>query len=171
MDDKDMKKTPEAPKPVSETPPGADPLPMPSQAQPERQLHPILSNKRLAEAKAAARKQLEEDRAKAAYASAYKEELQRLKIEEGLVVGGTRDEMVEVVIELVEPHVNSCLLVNFKAYWHGRTYTVPRHVADSLREQMWRLSAYTSKEIKGEKRVEFYRTQRAPVLKPSHAAA
>ena len=131
----------------------------------------VLTHKDIEEAKGAARKALEEDRRKSARKAIYNAELQRLKVEEGMVVGGARDEMVEVLIDLVEPHVNSCLLVNFKPYWHGRTYTVPRHVADSLHEQMWRLKDYTSREIKGEKRAEFYRTQRAAVLKPSSVAA
>ncbi len=144
----DAKKPPEAPKAAL----APDPRDL-------HTLHPILSDAEVRDAQKAARKLVDDERHTLARKTLIADERERLKQEEGLVVGGARDELVDLLIDLVEPEANSPLTVNGKPYHHGHTVRVPRHVADSLREMMWRLRAYTSRELKGETRNEFYRSQ------------
>lgn len=63
-------------------------------------------------------------------------EKQRLLREEGLTTGnGHQDEILSITIDVAAyaPYIN----INGQCYWHGRTYQVPRHVADTLRDQMF----------------------------------
>jgi len=86
-------------------------------------------------AKAKARTKVEAERKKAALARIEAEETDRLKVEEGLVTGDeAKDEMVNITIDL--PEYATDIKINMRPYWHGHTYLVPRHVADTLREQM-----------------------------------
>lgn len=91
------------------------------------------------------------------------QEMRRLKMEEGLVVGGVLDEMVNVTMDLAEHSAN--VLINMQAYWHGRTYTVPRHVANTLAEVMYRGWCHQY-EIDGKSRRQFYQAHRATTLSP-----
>jgi cell division septum initiation protein DivIVA len=46
------------------------------------------------------------------------------------------DELVTCTLDLAEH--SDCIRINGHQFWHGHTYTVPRHVANSLREMQQR---------------------------------
>lgn len=99
--------------------------------------HPLLSDKEVADAVAEARARVRKEAVAAAKKKVIDDEVLRLKREDGKHTGdGVRDEMVPIYIDLAEH--SSHLSVNGEPFWHGFTYTVPRHVANSLREQMAR---------------------------------
>lgn len=106
----------------------------------DKRLHPILTNEELATARAEAEKRVLAARHKAAYDRAISEEEDRLRREEGLTTGDpARDEPVWITIDL--PTFTPYLMVNGpmgKIYWHGKSYKVARHVADSLSEMIHR---------------------------------
>lgn len=106
----------------------------------EERLHPILSNTEVRAAQAKARSKIDAERKAAAAADIEERETERLRLEEGLTTGiSERDEIVNVTIDL--PLYSDKILVNGPrgvVYWHGHTYPVPRHVADSLNENMSR---------------------------------
>lgn len=106
-------------------------------ADDEPRLHPILSNKeyRAAEAKALARMEKED---KTAAAKLVEEALiEKVRGKRGLVTGNPiLDEQVEIHLDLAE--FADRLVINGTTYMHGGTYTVPRHVANSLREMQTR---------------------------------
>lgn len=95
--------------------------------------HPILNPEQVAAALAKARKLVEDQRIKAATQALVEAEVDRLKQEEGLVTGiEAKDEMVTITLDLAE-HSDKITLSG-RPYWHGHTYTVPRHIADTLRD-------------------------------------
>lgn len=109
--------------------------------EPKQRLHPILSDKQVLEARAKAREVIEKERVAAAMKDVERQETDRLRREEGLTTGiGMMDEIVDVTIDL--PRSALYIMVNGprgSLYWHGHTYSVPRHVANSLSENMFRL--------------------------------
>lgn len=126
--------------------------------------HKILTNAQFRAAQKVALEELEEERRKEATKVVVKAEKDRLAREQGLVVGGELQEPETIVINLVDPDINSCLMVNGEPFWHGQAYTRPRHFCNSLREMMNRLERYTAREIRGEKLSEFYMRGRATQL-------
>ena len=100
-------------------------------------LHPILSNKeyRAAEAKALARIERED---KATAAKMVEEALvEKVRGKKGLVTGNPiLDEQVEIHLDLAE--YTDRITINGVSYMHNGTYTVPRHVANTLREMQSR---------------------------------
>ena len=137
---------------------------------PEEDLsHPILSPEQVKEARAKARDKVTAARTKAAMQALMDEETLRLEREEGFTTGAAvNDEVVRMTLDLA-PFQRSAnggcgLTVNFKTYEHGVTYTVPRHVANSLREMQangWRHEA----TVKGKSLSDYY--QRAEEAKIS----
>ena len=96
-------------------------------------LHPILSNADYKAAQAKARVKLDKERHAKAMKAVEEAEMERLKMEEGMVTGdGVKDQMVKITLNLA-PHSED-IKINGRAHWHGHTYTVPRHVADTMRE-------------------------------------
>jgi hypothetical protein len=95
------------------------------------------------------------------------EETQRLRNEEGLTTGNRHaDEIVAITVDVASfaPHI----CINGQAYWHGKTYMVPRHVADTLREQMWNTWRHQA-EIDGKSRAAFYAEKHvADLYKPGN---
>lgn len=82
------------------------------------------------------------------------DEKQRLRNEEGLTTGNRHaDEIVNITIDL--PIFAPNIVINRQAYWHGATYGVPRHVADTLRDQMFKSWEHQS-TIEGRSKAEFY---------------
>lgn len=82
------------------------------------------------------------------------DETQRLRTEEGLTTGNAHsDEIVNITIDL--PLFTPNIIINMKAYWHGSTYPVPRHVADTLRAQMFDSWKHQS-QIDGKSAQQFY---------------
>lgn len=108
----------------------------------EERLHPILTNEQVLEARAKARKAIEAQRVAAAMKAEEAKETDRLRNEEGFTSGvDYLDELVSITIDL--PRSAPYIMVNGprgSIYWHGVTYpAVPRHVANSLSETMFRL--------------------------------
>lgn len=130
----------------------------------EERLHPLLSNEEVLEARAEARKQVEAAQRKAAKKKIIDDETQRLRTEEGLVTGdGTKDQMVRIALDLA-PH-SPFIVLNHRPYYHAQTYTVPRHVAETLREIQqngWR----HQDEIDGKTIKEHYQRARSTGLSP-----
>lgn len=125
---------------------------------------PILTNEEIA----AIRKQAREDILKLRKSNAKTQFLEaekaRLLREEGMTTGTTaKDQMVRITIKLAEYAGN--ILINGRPYWHGHTYTVPRHVAENLREIMQRTEIHQA-EIDGKGLRSFYAKQHETVLSP-----
>lgn len=99
----------------------------------EVRLHPVLSNVefRAAEAKALARIDKED---KAAAMKAVEEEMiEKIRGKKGMLTGNAiMDEMVEIHLDLAEFAAD--IRINGVIYPHGGTFTVPRHVANTMRE-------------------------------------
>lgn len=139
---------------------------MAEKQKPEERLHPILSNEEVLEARAKARASIEAEQKKRALKTVQDEEVQRLKREEGLVSGDkVKDEMVSITID-VAPYTDR-IIMNFRdTYLHGRTYTVPRHVADAIRDIMWQTKKHEH-DTKDENLYTFYGKQRSTTLSPA----
>jgi hypothetical protein len=119
---------------------------------------PILSAAEIAEIKKKAKTKILAERKVAAEDDLMKREMQRLKNEEGLVTGNSHaDEMVTITIDL--PNFAPSLVVNMRPYWHGHTYTVARHVAESLRSNMFSCWRHQN-EIDGKSAADFYAQRR-----------
>jgi hypothetical protein len=121
----------------------------------EERLHPVLSNVEVLEARKKARARLDAERKKAALKAVEEAELERLREEEGMAAEGTAGEMVTITVDL--PEFGNRLVVNSRPYWHGHSYTVPRHVSDSLRETMFRMWRHQETEIEGRNLTQAYR--------------
>lgn len=110
----------------------------------EVRLHTILSNDEVRAAQASARKKVEAERRLAAIAQLEAEETDRLRIEDGLTTGiDLMDEIVDITVTLA-PYAEK-ISINGplgKHYWHGKTYAVPRHVANTLQEIMQRMNRH-----------------------------
>lgn len=107
--------------------------------QGEERLHPILSNEQVMEARAKARKAIEAQRVAAAMKAEEEKETRRLSREEGLTTGvGYLEEIVHVAIDLPRSSPHISLNGGTRVYWHGQGYDVPRHIANSLAETMYR---------------------------------
>ncbi len=130
----------------------------------ETRLHPVLSNEEYNAARSAARKKLDDQQKKAALKQVEEVELQRLKEEEGLSVGGVQDEIVDVTIDLAE-YSGKTVLDN-KVYWHGRTYTVPRHIAASIAEIIFRTHRHQELEIDGKNLTQHAFQRRNTTISP-----
>jgi hypothetical protein len=99
----------------------------------EERLHPVLSNAEVLEIRAAAARKLEEERHKAAKKQLEAETLAELRRDANLLTGdGIKDEIVTVTMDLAEH--SACVNLDGRQYWHGQSYDVPRHVADTLRD-------------------------------------
>lgn len=127
-------------------------------------LHPILSNEEVEEAKAEARKMIEAAQVKAAKKKIIDDETQRLRNEEGMVTGdGVKDQMVRISLDLA-PH-SPFIVLNHRPYYHAQTYTVPRHVAETLREIQQRGWRHQD-EIDGKSLAQHYQRAHATGLSP-----
>lgn len=99
--------------------------------------HPILSVEEQRKAIATARARVSADAKKEALKQFEAQVYDRERGRTGLRTGDpAKDEPVSVTLDLAEH--SSCITLNGAPYWHGFTYTVPRHVADTLREIMSR---------------------------------
>ncbi len=120
-----------APEPAKPRRRRAEPAVTASEEEPR--LHPILSNADVLAARAKAKARLDKERHAAAMKAVEEAEAERLRVEEGLVTGdGAKDELVEMTLDLAQHSQN--ITLNGRPYWHGFTYKVPRHVADTLRD-------------------------------------
>ena len=126
--------------------------------------HPVLSDQEVSDAKAAARAAVDKERKAAAIKQVVSEETARLQREEGLVSGDpVKDEMVRVTIDL--PEYSASIRINGEDFYHSHTYTLPRHVANSLREIMQRAWLH-QEEIDGKTLAQNMLTRRDTKLTP-----
>jgi len=129
--------------------------------------HPVLTDEQFQKAQQKARERVEKERVEAAMKEIEDKEYGKAQRAAGMSKSDLKDDMVSITIDLVDPDINSCLMINFKQYWHGQTYEVPRHLADYIQSQSFNLARYTSREIEGKKDREFYRKKRNITLGPS----
>lgn len=95
--------------------------------------HPLLSEKEVAQAIVEARERVRKEQIAEAKKKVIDEEVLRLKREAGKHTGeGVKDELVWVTLDLAE-HCDR-IVINHEPFYHGFTYHVPRHVANTLRE-------------------------------------
>lgn len=126
--------------------------------------HPLLTYGEVAEVRAKARAEILAKQKASAKASLLKSETARLAAEEGLITGSSiKDEVVNITLDLAE-HSDK-LVINFQPYYHGFTYTVPRHVADSLAEMQMRGWRHQD-EIDGKDLTQHYQRARHTILSP-----
>lgn len=126
--------------------------------------HPMLTKVEVEEIRKEARSKIDAQRKKSAKQQLLEIETARLAAEDGLVTGiGAQDEMVSITIDLAE--YGASIVINMRPYWHAQTYTVPRHVAETLREIMQRTHMHQN-EIDGKSRTHFYQQNRATELSP-----
>src|SRR6185437_15513373 len=98
--------------------------------------HPVLTDEQYQKAQQKARDRVDKERIEAAMKEieekTYTDEQRAL----GISKSDLKDDLVSITIDLVDPDINSCLVINFKQWWHGQTYhNVPRHVADYIQMQ------------------------------------
>ena len=95
---------------------------------------PLLSTEEIEAAKAEARERVRAKKVKEAKAAIVAAEMKRIEREDGMKAGDAdMDELVPILIDL--PEFAPCLSLNIDdKFYHGHTYTLPRHVCNSLRE-------------------------------------
>lgn len=99
--------------------------------------HPILTVDEQRDAIAAAHKRVDADAKKEAKKALEQSIYDAQRGKTGLRTGNpSLDELVTCTLDLAEH--SDCLRINGHQFWHGHTYTVPRHVAASLREMQQR---------------------------------
>jgi hypothetical protein len=115
---------------------------------------PLFTDKEIAAIKAKAREEIITAKKDALRKDMIAAEKLRLQREDGLTTGNSHmDEIVNVTIDLAP--FAPAIVVNQQSFWHGRSYTVPRHVAMSLQETMFNTWKHQG-TIKGESLSEFY---------------
>lgn len=137
--------------------------PAPKQDVEDEEDPAALSAEERARITAEVRAMLLKERKKSAMEQFRSEEIRRMRMEQGLVVGGVQDDMVTITLDLAKHSAH--ILVDQRPYWHGQTYTVPRHIANSLAEAQWRGWQHQY-EIDGKTRFDFYAGMRETVISP-----
>lgn len=130
--------------------------------------HPVLSAQEIAEIRAEARKKVEAERRSAARAEMLERELNAARREAGLTTGGPNDEMVNITLDLAEHSED--IKINGCSYRHGGTYRVQRHLAETLREIMYRGWKHQN-EVDGKSLTQFYQKARPYTLNMATGAA
>jgi len=101
------------------------------------EVQPLLTVEELEAIKAEAFKKVTDERKAAARKQALDAAIADARQEQGRITGdGAKDELVMITLDLAE-HSDKITL-NGAAYWHGHTYKVPRHQADTLRDIQFR---------------------------------
>ena len=107
----------------------------------------LLTEKEVEALRARAAKTLFDEKKKRAEDVLYAEMLNDARREAGMLSGDeVKDEPVSITVDVAE--YTYCVSVNGRQYVHGETYTVPRHVADTIREIMFRSHAHQT-EVDG----------------------
>lgn len=124
--------------------------------------HPLLTRREVMDVQAQARSDLiAKQRANAKKALLASETL-RLAQEEGLTTGSSiNDQPVSITLDLAEH--SDRIVINGRPYYHGYTYTVPRHIADNLAEIQYRGWKHQD-EIDGKDLVQHYQRQRLTTM-------
>jgi hypothetical protein len=122
----------------------------------------ILTPKEIEAAKAIARERVEKSLKEAETERLIAAEMEKMRREEGARTGKVDlDEEVSVTIDLAE--FADRLRINNVEYFHGHTYTVPRHVFDTMRDIMFRGHLHQN-ALDGKDLNTFYRSKAQPVL-------
>lgn len=101
------------------------------------EIAPLLTPEEIEAAKAEARERVRAKAVKIARAAIIEEETRRLEREAGLHSGDDiLDEEVPIFLDL--PEFAPYVAINGERFYHGQTYVLPRHVANGIREQMFR---------------------------------
>lgn len=99
----------------------------------EVRLHPILTNAEFKAAQAKAHKKIDAEKRAAAMKAVEEQTLEAVRGKAGLITGDPgKDELIEIYLDLYEG--SDHVMLSGVRYDHGRVHTVPRHVADTLRE-------------------------------------
>lgn len=160
------------PPPPQETDPDWDDAapaaaPAPDPAPPEMHTDGILTKAEAEEIQRQAKAEILKMRTQSAKRQLLEAEKARLLSEEGLVTGiGVKDELVSITIDVAE--FAPGIVVNMRPYWHGHTYQVPRHLAETLREIMQRTHLHQN-SVDGKDMKHFYHNARATTLSPTGA--
>ena len=127
----------------------------------EERLHPLLTNEQYRASQEKARKRVEDEAIKAAQKDVEGKAYDEARLAAGFVAEGPAADIVSFHVNLPDPDINSCLgpINGSSVYWHGRTYQIPRHVANTLAEMQFRLWYTSAREIHGQKLREFYRKE------------
>lgn len=119
--------------------------------------HPLLTAAEIEKAKEKARARVTAEAKTKALKDIEDKEILRLQHESGLVTGETfKDEMVWITLDLA-PYADR-IRINWQDYYHGHSYNVPRHFADSMREIQARSWAHQD-EIDGKSLTEHFQRQ------------
>ena len=130
--------------------------------------HPILSVEEQKRAIIKAHERVKETKRQAALKALEEQEQQRLLGKTGKSIGDPmKDELVSITIDL--PEFAPSIIVNSEPYYHGQTYTVQRHIADSLREQQAR-SWNHQNEIEGKGIADRFRRPHNRIISGKAAA-
>lgn len=125
----------------------------------------ILSDKEIEEARAEARRRVASAMKVAETERFIKEEEERIRRAEGKRTGtADMDEEVDILVDL--PEFCDRLMINGESYWHGYSYKVPRHMANSMRESMQR-AHHHQMTIDGKSLEEAYRRNNPQMLTPA----
>jgi hypothetical protein len=92
-----------------------------------------LSEKEKAEIRDKVKKRIIAEARKTAKEKFEEMEEKRLRFEEGMQADGVEGEMITITLDLAEH--SGKLSTNGRDFWHGHTYTLPRHV---VRDLSWR---------------------------------
>ena len=121
--------------------------------------YPELTNRELDEIRAKARKTVADDLKAEQKALALKQEIAQAKREAGMSGFDLKTDMVNIHVDLPEYCANAkdvgAIRIDGRVYTHGFTYTVPRHQADSIRDQMYRAWLH-QRDIDGKSLAQFY---------------
>lgn len=123
--------------------------------------HPILSADELEAIRQEARDKVAAEMRSAARREALEREINAARRAAGLTTGGPNDEMVNITLDLAEH--SDAIVLNGCSYRHGGTYRVQRHVAETLREIMFRGWKHQN-EIDGKSLTQFYAKARPYAL-------
>lgn len=128
----------------------------------EKYKHPILDDAQYEKTLAAAQATVLKEQVDAATKALKDQEVNKLRLEMGMKTNSPLDEEVTLTLDLPSPEINTYINVNGpegQYYFHGHTYTVPRHVAHSLMETSDKLRRYEAREIDGKNPYAAYRKQ------------
>lgn len=129
---------------------------------------PILTDKEIETARRIARERVHKAMKEAETERLIADEMEAIRREEGKRTGKVDlDEPVTFTIDCAE--FSDRLRTNGEEFFHGYTYTKPRHVYDSLRETMFRGHVHQA-NLDGKDPLHSYRKQAAPALSGGEVA-
>ncbi len=130
--------------------------------------HPVLSVKEQVDALTKAELAVTKKKRDQALADLQRKEEERLLSNGGMLTGDPlKDELVYVTIDLAD--FAPFIALNNHRYYHGQTYHLPRHIADTLRDQASRTHQHQN-EIDGKGIENMFRKPQSRVLSGKAAA-